>query len=58
VATSAFRYGGGTALYHTNILQRCLRDINAAAQHAMVSDTAYENHGQFALGLPEATPMG
>jgi alkylation response protein AidB-like acyl-CoA dehydrogenase len=58
VATCAFRYGGGTALYHTNILQRCLRDINAAAQHAMVSDTAYENHGQFALGLPEATPMG
>jgi len=57
VVTWAFRSGGGTALYHTNLLQRCLRDINAAAQHALVSDIAYENHGQFALGLPEATPM-
>ena len=35
-----------------------LRDINAAAQHQMVSGAAYENHGQFVLGLPEADPMG
>jgi alkylation response protein AidB-like acyl-CoA dehydrogenase len=58
VVTCAFRYGGGTALYQANILQRCLRDVNAAAQHVMVSDTAYENHGQFALGLPGAKPYG
>lgn len=57
VATQAFRYGGGSALFTTNILQQCLRDINAAAQHQMVSDTAYENHGQFLLGLPEARAM-
>ncbi len=56
-ASQAFRYGGGSALFTTNILQQCLRDINAAAQHQMVSDTAYENHGQFLLGLPEARPM-
>ena len=53
VATLAFRYGGANALYEGHILQRCLRDINAAAQHLMVSDTAYESHGQFALGLPD-----
>ena len=57
VATQAFRYGGGSALFTTNILQQCLRDINAAAQHQMVSDTAYENHGQFLLGLPDARVM-
>jgi indole-3-acetate monooxygenase len=57
VTTQAFRYSGGTALYVTNVLQRCLRDINAAAQHLMVSDTAYENYGQFLLGLPDADPM-
>jgi hypothetical protein len=34
-----------------------LRDINAAAQHLMVSDAAYENYGQFLLGLPDADPM-
>ena len=57
VSAQAFRYGGGEALFATSILQQCLRDINAAAQHQMVSDTAYENHGQFLLGLPEARPM-
>ena len=58
VVSQAFRYGGGTALYQSHVLQRCLRDINAAAQHNMVSDSAYENHGKFALGLPDADPMG
>ncbi len=57
VATQAFRYGGGGALYRTNILQRCLRDINAAAQHVVVSDVAYENHGKFLLGFPDADPL-
>jgi indole-3-acetate monooxygenase len=57
VTTQMFRYSGGTALYTTSVLQRCLRDINAAAQHLMVSDAAYENYGQFLLGLPDADPM-
>ena len=57
VTAQAFRYGGGEALFTPNILQQCLRDINAAAQHQMVSDTAYENHGQFLLGLPDAKVM-
>ena len=54
VATLAFRYGGANALFEGHVLQRCLRDINAAAQHLMVSDISYENHGQFVLGLPDA----
>ena len=57
VVTEAFRYGGGTALYSSNILQGCLRDINAAAQHFMVNDSAYESHGQFLLGISDANPM-
>lgn len=57
VVTEAFRYGGGTALYSSHILQQCLRDINAAAQHFMVTDSAYESHGQFLLGLPDPNPM-
>jgi alkylation response protein AidB-like acyl-CoA dehydrogenase len=57
VTTQAFRFSGGRALYGTHVLQRCLRDINAAAQHLMVSDAAYENYGQFLLGLPHADPM-
>ena len=57
VVSQAFRYGGGAALFTTSILQQCLRDVNAAAQHQMVSDTAYENHGRFLLGLPDARVM-
>ena len=57
-ATSmAFRYGGGEALYLSSDLQRCHRDMDAAAQHLFVSDAVYENLGKFALGLPDAMDM-
>ncbi len=57
VVTQAFRFGGGAALFESSALQLCLRDINAGAQHQMVSDAAYENHGQFMLGLPDARAL-
>ena len=57
VVTGAFRAAGGTALYQSNVLQRCLRDLNAGAQHFMVSDSAYEALGQFVLGRTGAEPM-
>ncbi len=58
VATTAFRYGGGNAIYNDRVLQRCMRDINAAAQHFMVNTSAYDNLGQFRLGMPDVNPMG
>ena len=58
VTGQAFRYAGASALYKSSLLQRHLRDINAASQHVTVSDIAYENLGQFILGLPEANPRG
>ena len=33
-----------------------MRDVNTAGLHQVMSDTAYENHGKFRLGLP-ADPM-
>jgi len=57
VVTSAFRYAGGGALHESSPLQACLRDLNAAAQHFMVSDSAYEALGQFVLGHPSAEAM-
>ncbi len=57
VATTAFRYAGGSAIHRSNILQRCLRNINAAAQHFMVSDTALENYGATLLDVSEVKPM-
>jgi alkylation response protein AidB-like acyl-CoA dehydrogenase len=57
IISGCFRFGGGEALHESSVLQRCLRDISAGAQHQMVSDIAYENHGRFLLGLPDATVM-
>jgi alkylation response protein AidB-like acyl-CoA dehydrogenase len=56
ITTAAFRYAGGSALYETSVLQRSLRDLNAGAQHFMVSDSGYEALGRLRLGLP-AEPM-
>ena len=57
IVTEAFRYSGGGAIYQQNILQQCLRDMNVAAQHLMVSEIAYENLGQMILGVPDVNPM-
>jgi alkylation response protein AidB-like acyl-CoA dehydrogenase len=58
IVTGLFRAAGGSALYRGGALQRCLRDINAGAQHLMVSDAAYERLGQILLGFPDVDPMG
>jgi alkylation response protein AidB-like acyl-CoA dehydrogenase len=58
VVTQAYRFAGGSAVFSSNTLEQALRDINTAAQHFMVSDTAYELHGRLALGLPIASPLG
>lgn len=57
VTTEAFRFAGGEAAFSSHRLQRYWRDINVGAQHLMVSTIAYENHGQFALGIPGADPL-
>ena len=58
VTSAAFRYGGGNAIYNDRVLQRCMRDINAAAQHFMVNTSAYDNLGQFRLGMTGVNAMG
>jgi alkylation response protein AidB-like acyl-CoA dehydrogenase len=57
VAGQAMKYAGGSALYLDNMLQRCFRDVVASGQHLAVSDTSYEAHGQFKLGMGENVPM-
>ena len=57
VATVAFRYAGGSAIHRSHILQRCLRNVNAAAQHFMVSDSSLENYGATLLQIPDVKPM-
>jgi alkylation response protein AidB-like acyl-CoA dehydrogenase len=57
VTMAAFQAAGGSALFDTNPLQRCFRDIAAAGQHFMVSQSAYRAVGQFKLQQPDANPM-
>lgn len=58
VVTRLFRYSGGEAVYASNDLQRYWRDLNTAAQHFLVSESAFENHGKYLLGHPDAKPFG
>jgi alkylation response protein AidB-like acyl-CoA dehydrogenase len=57
VTTAAFQAAGGGALFDSNPLQRCFRDISAAGQHFVVSQSAYRALGQFKLDQPDANPM-
>jgi alkylation response protein AidB-like acyl-CoA dehydrogenase len=51
VVTTAYHFAGNTGLRHPHILGRLLRDLNTAGLHQVMSDTSYENHGKFRLGL-------
>ena len=57
-ASQAFQFAGASALYSTNVIQRCYRDLSAAAQHGVVSSKSYENHGKLKLGLTEVHALG
>jgi alkylation response protein AidB-like acyl-CoA dehydrogenase len=56
IVTKVYHFGGNTALHQPHIIERLLRDVNTAGLHQVMSDTAYENHGKFLLGLP-ADPL-
>lgn len=53
----AFTLGGGTSIYETSVLQRCLRDAHTAVQHVMHAPPNYEIGGRLLLGLEPNTPM-
>jgi alkylation response protein AidB-like acyl-CoA dehydrogenase len=55
VVDTAFRLAGGGALYDSNPLQRCFRDLHAGAQHIAVSLAADRGVGRVALGLEPET---
>jgi alkylation response protein AidB-like acyl-CoA dehydrogenase len=49
VADACFTLGGGSALYETSPLQRRLRDLHAAAQHAVAHQRHYMDAGKLLL---------
>ncbi|GAA3876104.1 acyl-CoA dehydrogenase family protein [Saccharothrix violaceirubra] len=55
VTRSAFEVAGGSAVFSSSPLQRCLRDVHVAAQHAMVSRRLFETYARVRLDLPVDT---
>jgi alkylation response protein AidB-like acyl-CoA dehydrogenase len=55
VASTAYRLGGGSAIYETSPLQRRFRDANVATQHMLVAPATWELTGRLLLGLPTDT---
>ena len=54
-----YALGGGSALYEESPLQRRLRDLHAAAQHAAVQPRHYATAGAVRLGHPPpSSPFG
>jgi alkylation response protein AidB-like acyl-CoA dehydrogenase len=55
-ATEAmYKAAGGAAVYRTSPIQRCLRDVLVATQHAMVAPRTFELAGRMRLGLETDT---
>lgn len=51
------RSGGGTAVYDTSPLQKCLRDVHVAQAHMMTSDRNLITYARLRLGLPVQTAL-
>jgi alkylation response protein AidB-like acyl-CoA dehydrogenase len=49
-----YRLAGSTAIQQSSPLDRCWRDVHAAAQHAQVQDARWETSGRILLGLEPA----
>ena len=47
-------YAGGQGVRAGHRFERTLRDLHMAGTHMFVSDIAYENHGDFVMGLESA----
>ncbi|CCH33669.1 acyl-CoA dehydrogenase family protein [Actinosynnema sp. NPDC047251] len=55
VTRLAFDVGGGSSVFETSALQRCLRDAHVAAQHGLVSRRLFETYAKVRLGVATDT---
>ncbi len=57
VADIAFTLAGGTAVYDTSVLGRCLRDAHVVTQHIQTAPKLNETIGKLLLGIDVDTSM-
>lgn len=52
VVNRAFRFSGSSAIRMSGVLQRCMRDVQAAGTHFIFTHACYELHGANLLASP------
>jgi alkylation response protein AidB-like acyl-CoA dehydrogenase len=57
IVSRCYKLGGASAIMNASPLQRRLRDIHAARQHAFAQERFYISAGRNALGFPPVDPM-
>jgi alkylation response protein AidB-like acyl-CoA dehydrogenase len=56
-ADAAYTLAGGTAVYDTSVLGRCMRDAHVVTQHIQTAPKLDEKIGRLLLGLDDDTSM-
>jgi alkylation response protein AidB-like acyl-CoA dehydrogenase len=51
------RLAGSSAIFGSQVLERCWRDVHTAAQHLQVQDGRWETAGRILFGLEPASPF-
>jgi len=51
VVDTLYTMAGGTSVFESSALQRCLRDAHVATQHIMVAPRLYETMGKHLFGI-------
>jgi indole-3-acetate monooxygenase len=57
VVDAMYEAGGGVSVHRASPLQRCMRDVHVATQHAMVGSVILESIGGVLLGVDPTAPM-
>ena len=57
VADRMFTLAGGSSVYTSNVLQRCMRDAHIPTQHLQVAPKLHETLGRILLGQDADTRM-
>lgn len=57
VADRMYTLAGGSSVYATNVLQRCLRDAHVPTQHLQVAPKLHETFGRLLLGQETDTSL-
>ena len=56
-ADAAYTLAGGSSVYSSNVLQRCLRDAHVPTQHLQVAPKLHETLGKLLIGQDADTSL-